>query len=1013
MNKILIIQFSDLHIDKDSNIWDQTKAELIAQSAARNRPFKDILLIFSGDIANKGAAEDYSIAEDFITWIALKLDDITGITPKIIVAPGNHDCDFSKQSEFRDISLGKKVPDSFKIKERFEKLIEPLGNYFSFESKIENFKYSKKNSVEKSGVLSVDKFSLQFRVFNTPIFSQIKEKKGDLYLPPSIFSEGWEDASVRIAVLHHPTPWLDQGIARDIRTSLRTNATITLYGHEHIPEVTNLDAYNCNSSSGSIEIDGPVLNGHHGSDECAFIALEIDVDSSTLQAFVHTYNSTLNHFEENSLINYNQQLACIGLPEKRRFLINKNFLSKISDPGVPALKPDGKSLTLKDIYVAPDLMGHTSKSGVDEIIDVSQIYGSTRFHEGLVIQGDEKFGKTSLLFNLFEIYYDLGYIPLYVSLRDHQIKKADDFIKIFKNSIQSIYLDESYDSYVALSPTRKVLLIDDVDAIKSPELRHELIAYLKNQSSIFFITSTMKTRMTEVLTEDNEGTLSSLPQLSIDRFGAAKRSSLIHKWVRATHDDLSTEEFLKKIDTLEKAATGILGHNMVPRVPHMLLIFLQSSNSIGNSKLESGALSNYYTFLVTEHLLKSGVNKEELEEYLSFSRLISYNMHKSGKTYITSDEFEECNKIFSEAYYPGSSNSRRNVLVNAKLLQQHGSDAYEWRHGYFHYLFLGEYLGKNIDEIEVRDIVKDMCNHLYVRSNANALLFLVHFSKDPFIFDCIGNVINNLFIDEKRLNLGVDTIKFSDFIKDAKNIRWPENDPIENRKRIHIAKDNHERKNGDGLLDARRNDKLPILEQLIVLFKTAEIIGQVLKEQYASIKRSVREPVVVSLLESYLRACGGLIHKLAGNKEIIKKWVQGDNSVQLKPTEAALRAEELTAEVVQIFMFAFFQKLGESIASEKTLDLVKGIDWKNKIEADVFLLTCELNLQRSIPLGKIDEILNIAKDDPAFIALIRNLVQMHLGLFSTKTQELQALSSRFNIPLDRLKKLTYIDSTKR
>ena len=36
MNKILIIQFSDLHIDKDSNIWDQTKAELIAQSSARN-----------------------------------------------------------------------------------------------------------------------------------------------------------------------------------------------------------------------------------------------------------------------------------------------------------------------------------------------------------------------------------------------------------------------------------------------------------------------------------------------------------------------------------------------------------------------------------------------------------------------------------------------------------------------------------------------------------------------------------------------------------------------------------------------------------------------------------------------------------------------------------------------------------------------------------------------------------------------------------------------------------------
>lgn len=1016
MKKILLIQLSDAHIEVASNFWSEDRAKLIARSAVNSSVYERVFVVFSGDVAYRGSVDEYALAEKFISSIVDEIKKITQLSAQVIVAPGNHDCDFSNKSKLRDYAISCKEDETFSNGELLDKLIEPLKNYNNFESRVETFNFSSKSAKYKSGSICIDKYKIQFRVFNSPVFSQIKEKKGDLYLPVDIFDQHWEDASLRIAVMHHPTPWFDQNISREIRTALRTNATITLYGHEHYPEVTSVDAYNKTLRMGSIEIDGPVLHGHEASEESAFLCLEIDLDENQLQVYLNTFSSLNNLYEKKIINGIDSELRPIQLPCKKQFVVRSEFESKINDAGIPALKANGQPLDLLDIYIPPDLLSATSKSGVDDVTLASELLEISNYESGAVIQGDEKFGKTTLLYILFDGLYNTGYFPLYISLRDQQIKKPEDIDRAFKNSVCHIYANESHDSYSATDFDKRVFLIDDVDSLKNSTLRKYLVEYVKAHAKYFFITTTMKIKMTEILTNDNDGILGSLPQLSIDRFGAAKRSALIKRWILATNDDLEEEEFLKKVDTLEKAATGILGYNMVPRVPHMLLIFLQSNSAAGKASLESGALAHYYSFLVTENLLRVGVKKEELEEYFSFSRLISFNMHKSGKMYISQDDLEECNKVFSDDYYPGSSSARRNVLLNAKLLQEHGSDAYEWRHGYFHYLFLGEYLGKNIDDSNVRVIVEEMCGHLYVRSNANALLFLVHFSKDPFIFDCIQKITENLFAEEKQLSLGEDTKLFASIIKDAQLIYIADTKPVETRQKRYEASDINERKNGDGLSDVKKTDKLSVLEELIVLFKTAEIVGQVLKEQYASIKRSVREPVMVALLNSYLRSCGGLINKLAKNKDIIKNWVENEGNKDNKDMtvqESALRAEEVTANVVQMFMFGFFQKLGDSIASEKTLDLIKGIKWKNSTEAEAFMLACELNLQRPIPFAKIDKLLECANDDPAFVALIRNLVQMRLSMFHTKTADLQALGSRFKIPVNKLKKLTYVDSVKR
>ncbi|MES2415958.1 MAG: metallophosphoesterase [Pseudomonadota bacterium] len=1016
----LIVHLSDLHIKaEDEALWSSDRVGLIARSAVRSTSYEMAILIVSGDSTFGGLKEEFDIAETFIGLVALDIGTLANCPIKIVVAPGNHDCDFSTKSTLREFAISQKSGDVASNSELINKLAEPLSTFRSFESKTDTFVFPNKTTMQKSGVLALHNAKIQIRVFTSPLFSRVKEVKGDLFLPLDVFEDGWEDDCLKIAVMHHPSPWFDQSIARGIRSALRSNANFVFYGHEHVPEVAAVDSYVRNGNSSNIEIDGAALQEHGKSKKSSFITLEIDTISTQVQSTMHNWSSDKSCFTTQALSELSRSQNWIQLPRsKKAFSISPAFQAKLDDPGIVATSNSGRAISASDLYVLPDLFAPIKgKSGVDEVISAKSLFNLKVYGNGNLLQGDEKFGKTSLLFRLFDGFQNVGLVPIYIPLREHKIKTPGDFSKILRSVIHSVYPKEDEDTFLALPLEQRIFLVDDVDVLKTEVLRTAFVDFLKARCIHFFATTTMKIQVTELLTQDGAGAIGDIGQLRIDKFSSAKRSEMIGKWVNLVEKTEDEEGVLARIDHLEKGATAALGHNMVPRVPHMLLIFLQSSSASSPTKLESGALAHYYTYLVTQHLLTASIKLEEIEEYLSLSRLISFQMHKSERTYITLGELEECNRIFSERYFPGSLNARLNVLRNAKLIEEFGSDSYQWRHGYFHYLFLGGYLGKHIQEPDIRKIVDDMCQHLYVRSNANALIFLVHFSKDAHVFASLQSVVQQLFGGEAKLKLGVDTKEFAEIMKDVRELYVPSDGAVGARKRKHQRADEHEKKNGDGLMDRPKDSAtLSTLEELITLFKTAEIIGQVLKEQYASIERSTREPIVVALLDAFLRASGKAIRLITGSRTQIKSMVEKrlvDLGSALTPIEMANEAEKLVADLVQMFMYAFFQKLGDAISSDKTLDLVRNISWPDELEPKVFLLACELNLQRSIPIGNIDSLLMTADHDAAFIALIRNLVQHRISMFHTRAPDLQALGQRFKLPLSTLKAIDFRDPNTR
>lgn len=1011
----LLVHLSDLHIQPDGcDHWSETRGRLIARSAARSGPYKTVLLILSGDVAFGGGIKEYELAESFINSIAGELRQHTGCEVRVIVAPGNHDCDFTATSKLRAYARTQRNEETIHDPEMLDKLAQPLANFRRFESKIETVSYADKTLLHKSCVLPVGPIRIQLRVWTSPLYSEKREKKGELFLPSGMFDSGWDENAFRISVMHHPPAWFSEPDARTIRTAVRTHAHLALYGHEHYPEVGAITSFAGGRTSETIEVDGPVLHTH-GEGESNFITYELDPESGALAAALHTWSGEV--FTTSELTDLNRAGGWMQLPRKSKSLeVRDDFRERLEDPGMALVSRSGRRVSARDLYVAVDVAEkRSSASDIEEIFSSDVLADPRECLGGVVLQGEEKAGKTALLFWLFQGYQEAGLVPVYVALRDHKLKKPKDFAKIFAGAVREIYSNVTQDSFVALERTKKVFLVDDIDVLVKQDLRTGLIEYLRANCEYFVLTTTLRTQLAEVLIGDQAGAIGEIRSLRFQKFSYQKRGQLISQWLRHVEEIEDDEEFVRRLDHLEKSASVTLGHNLVPRVPQMLLIFLHSASASSPAKLESGALASYYNFLVTRQLLDAGVVPEELEEYVSFARIVSFFMHQEERAYVTLDELEVCNTKFAEEFYPGSMHARLNVLRSARLLTEFGDGAFQWRHSYLHYLFLGGFLGANGDNPEVTDAIKKMSSNLYVRANANALLFLVHFSKDRKVFGYLRQVIEGTFREAEPLRLGKDTKAFAEVIQQAQELTLPKS-VLEERDQQRKVQDRALAKSDDHTPERVRTKPDQALQDIVVLFKTSEILGQVLKEQYASISRSLREPIVVALLNAYMRAAGGLLKEMALNRESLQTWVTKKLEAEqgsMTPAERMEFAQTLVSGVVQMFMFGFFQKLSESLSSDRTLDLIRHVPWEDSLEVKVFLLACELNLQRPLPLARIDALLMSADGDPAFMALIRNLVQVRISLFHTRASELQALAGRFKLDLSRLQAIDFRESRDR
>ncbi len=204
-------------------------------------------VIFSGDLAWQGKAEEYQAARKELFDGVL---DAVGLPPdKLFIVPGNHDLDRSHVEEMLPAALQRSFDGESLVQkwltndDKRSRVLEPFKHFSEF---VTGFTGQDPAAYANTSVQFFGDVRVGILCLNSAWMSgRNKDVKGEvndygflLLGEPQIHDAlaKIQDADVRIAVMHHPFSWLAEFDRNRVEESLKKACHFVLHGHEHQPK---------------------------------------------------------------------------------------------------------------------------------------------------------------------------------------------------------------------------------------------------------------------------------------------------------------------------------------------------------------------------------------------------------------------------------------------------------------------------------------------------------------------------------------------------------------------------------------------------------------------------------------------------------------------------------------------------------------------------------------------------------------------------------------------------------
>ena len=847
-------------------------------------------------------------------------------------------------------------------------------------------------------------------VLNVSWVSQLNEEQGHLFFPIHRYSEKTSDAiqsNVRVAVMHHPLNWYGQSMYRPFRMFIRQLAHILITGHEHQGNIgVNYDV----ESERSAYVEGRLLQAQNQPSDSSFNIIVLDLAASQFSSTAYSWTGDrYEAIEKESWSDYRE------LPAKKSnpFQIEKAFEETLDDPGAFLTHSNKANICLADVYVYPDL----KSMGIDdrrEYTNASMLLRPEFTVNGVLLAGEEKTGRTSLLFQLYREYYDRAFVPLLLNGKDLKRGTDQDIRNAIKRGVETQYGRTQVASFEQLGKERKLLLIDDLDEAQtnSAAARSKLLTYLQKRFAHLVGTVSEMFEIRECIEaakEQEQGSL--LDVYHLQEFNYTRRSELIEKWF-SLGADVTTDNgsLLERCDRAERLINLVMQRRLIPAAPLYLLALLQSIDVGRGGDFKDSALGYYYQYLLAEAFQHSGVKSEKLTEVFQYCVHLAWYYHEQDRTELSELELREFNKNFSEAWHTVDFESRLDLLLKSRVLRRSGDD-FEFRYPYIYYYFKGQYLSQNLLDLEVRAYIARCCSHLYVRDYANTVLFLAHHTNDPFVLETISSSLKGQFRNHRPVTFDGDSIGVSKFIEQAPKLTYSGRSPEEHRKLRNKVRDDFD-DGDDGLKDAEESDvTLSLIAQLAMLFKSVQILGQVLKNQYSKIPRTEKTDLIIDLFNAPLRAMRDFW-----------SFIERVPDAFIGEIEAALRrrgkvkddetrqkiARLVVATMVEVITLSFIGRAAESTNSESLNEDVHNAVNRNKTHAfrliELFIV---LDSPRALPRQKIRQLKREIKNDLLGTRILQLMVLHRLYMFKTTEGDMQWLANEFSFEMSKTHAIGY------
>ncbi len=925
--EIGLIHITDLHLEDTTNITDR----IFSLCAVINNDLSVVnkrYLIITGDIVNHGRAEQYAKANEIFKRILndCKID-------KIIMVPGNHDCNFNYDNQIRkniikNIDYNTLGNDGSVIAQA----IEVQKDFWNFYSKFNELPNSK---LAYEIIDRINNVKISFKCFNTAWMSSKEEKVGTLFFPVKLINDKRkEESNISIAVFHHPVEWFSPNTEPNNRNEfqdyLDTISNIKLIGHEH--ENKSIFRTDLDTNINVLEFSGEIFNNNNDS-HSGFQIIKIKPENNKLLLSKYLWNNDL-YVKKN-----NEKEIPLKKISKRKLKIKEHFWNELDDIKIP-IQIEGQRIPLSRVYVYPDLEERKEDfKELDSYIDSSQLLKNTKFKK-VILDGESQIGKTSLLSMLFKEFYNLGLYPFLLNGKDINDASID---KLIQKRFKEIYSDDSQiDRYFQQEKDKKVILIDDFHriGIKDPRKLNQFINDISNKYSKIIIA----TDSSAELSAEVQSVFNYYDKLTIKPLGYKKTDDIITNYFECKNDFLSLgeQEKLSKIKSAFNQIRGLLGDKILPSYPIFILSLLRTLDEATYSLNETSYGYCYESLLYFAFKSKAKLNENQLTYYLSFLEQLAFDLFKKNTT-----SFED---TYLRAFYDKYKKIRiiddfsklEKNLLESYILKKY-DNTYQFGYKYIYYFLAAKHIAGLINEDEGRKIIKDLFDKLYLEENANILVFITHHTKD------------NNFIEESVLkamepfeNIEPITLKkdcnyyslISGLAEDiTKEILETDISPEKRRKENLEKIDNNYNKSNN--YDITEND---VVRPYITAFKAIDIVSQIIKNRVGYL---TKDNLVTYINELYLtgfRMIGAIGETYNNAKdELVNDLVNSiiDDIEKKAIKKKYLMTESIDRSVIEKKVNRFFEIINLQICLGVFSKLVESAGINDKKVKEIYSIVAE------------------------------------------------------------------------
>lgn len=1008
--KFAVVQLGDIHI-KNAGSAILTRAKAIAGAVRSACTEADAFaFVLTGDIAFSGKPEQYSAAKGFLNEIETEITRTRNKPTFVVGVPGNHDCDFESETDARPAlmeTIGTRLSTIDADGQIVREMIRIQEHFFDFEAAVSGRvvrplaqRLSHHCLFETAGK------RIRFNLYNTPWLSRINEQEHELLFPPQ-FVHPPDGEDLVISVFHHPYNWLQHENARSFRTAVENSSDIVITGHEHVDGA--FVKQQLTSESSQYYVEGGALVGEDANDS-TFTLLIIDTAESKYELTTFRWDKDLYRARTTEQRPFVRNKVACGA----QFRNTEEFARWLEEAGHGLSHPTSRHLRLSDVFVYPDLtQGDATRRhpGNDATVHSQEVPAFLRDHPKILVIGEQESGKTAMARMFYrEMREALGIVPILLNGADIQGFRHKDLRRAVRKAFAVQYDESSWEAFIQLAPERKALIVDDWDKLKYvPRGQAALIgAAIAEYGRVVCFTSDIF-RVEQIADPAKEMPVFwDFEYCTIREFGRRLRGRLINKWHAVGRDFADTDtEYLYAVAASEKKIDTLIGKNLLPSYPVMLLLLLQMEDD-PTATSAAGSYGHIYEALLTKRLGEVSVKPTDIGTKYTYISKIAYYLFKKDCATLSSEEMHFLHEQYCNQYQMRLPETEiLGQLQQAQILSYNGQ-SYRFRFKFCYYYFVAKYFQENTAGTTdaLRRELLDIADRVSFDDYTHILIFYIYLTNDRFVIDHIISNARKIYSNVQPANLDTD-VRFVNTLLTGPpaKLSLPSLDIQANREEYRQRQDEDEQQEvasygawGKVVYE----DALDDVAKINIALKNLRIMGQVLRNFPGVLRGELKLELTAECYLLGLRIVGALLALARSNLDELRTYFAGMIRIREgveSEEDLSKSADEALIWVTRGIAYGIIKRISYAVGLEDlqlTYDGVLNVHG-NLPSIRLVDLSIRLDHFRNPSERDIRDLDDVLHENPFSHNLLRQLVADYLYLYCTDMRTMQRLGSLLDI----------------